>query len=972
LLHIPRRALLFAVYFALGAAVLFVALTRTRVGRDGLRFEIERQFARHFEGRLSIGVLEGNLVNDLFAGTVTLYDPDGRPVAVVDSVLIEPDWTDLFHRSVSLGTVTLQRPRLRLHVDSSGTWNLASALRRRRPPSPEATPWAFSGAAIQVVDGQVITTRDGPPPPPVHEGRVFDYTRADLRAIEADLTLEWGPGRLLVDVQRLSARSDTLGLALDALNGQLVRTGETWAVNDLDLQLGATTLSLNGTARSLSGWSAEALREAVFDLDLESPRLAWNELRRLLPALPLDDGIAATLRAHGPLYGLVVETLDLRRGRSRLAVEGTVLGWPDSLDVELDWRRTRLVPADVRAVWPGAPADVLRRLGTTRADVLTRGRLRGNAGERSVRAWIEGQVQTEAGTLAGRVHVERDDDARPAYDLDVQATRLDLGRLLNRPGLASTLAGRLRLAGTGDDPERLAADASLHLGPSRLAGRRLDSLYLDVRARQGQYTASGMARSAGSVVRASTALAWNPAYPTYASQVRLDAVDLGPLLQRDSLQTRLTAVLDVRGGGRSWSTLQGRAILTMDTSLVAHNGVARTVPAHTTTLDVQGQGTDGPRLRIGGDVLDAAVEGPLAPDLLAALGRLWLDGLGETLRRDLQKPYPRLTASAPDSGGSEPPSTLLWQVGAERERLDAARRLAQASPDAPLRITARVRLLRSDILSALFPAGPLLHTDLTAALTASADADSLRLSGRLTADSLDVGALVRLDSLDGTWTLSSRWRATGPPAVEATATVTAARLNTGRQTLHAPVLDVATGPGGGRLRVRTDEAPGGVVVRGDATLTLLPDRNRLTLSDLLIGAESYTWTAPQPGRIDLYDGAAVVHDVTLTAPSTLVDAAQRLTLTGAVSPLPEDTLFAEIDDLVLRQVSALAGLPRPVGGRLNGRVALTGGLRQPTLSGRLGVDALALDDRLLGGVEVTSRLLPEGGIALDARLRPLP
>ena len=51
--------------FALG--VLFLFLTRTEVGRGGLRREVERQFAARFKGRVEIGRLKGNLLNDLYA-----------------------------------------------------------------------------------------------------------------------------------------------------------------------------------------------------------------------------------------------------------------------------------------------------------------------------------------------------------------------------------------------------------------------------------------------------------------------------------------------------------------------------------------------------------------------------------------------------------------------------------------------------------------------------------------------------------------------------------------------------------------------------------------------------------------------------------------------------------------------------------------------------------------------------------------
>jgi hypothetical protein len=81
---------------ALIGIILFFAATRTQVGRNELRQEIQRQFDDRFAGTLTIGNLQGNLVNDLFASDIRVTDPTGQTVIEIDSLVARPRWVAVF------------------------------------------------------------------------------------------------------------------------------------------------------------------------------------------------------------------------------------------------------------------------------------------------------------------------------------------------------------------------------------------------------------------------------------------------------------------------------------------------------------------------------------------------------------------------------------------------------------------------------------------------------------------------------------------------------------------------------------------------------------------------------------------------------------------------------------------------------------------------------------------------------------
>ncbi|MEM9997495.1 MAG: hypothetical protein AAF809_07315, partial [Bacteroidota bacterium] len=105
LLAVPRALVRAAVAVVVLGTLLFVGLTRTQVGRDALRDQIEGYVERELQGSLAIGQLTGNLVFDLYASDVRLYGPDGGLVAAVDSLVVRPKWLPLLRRELQIDEV---------------------------------------------------------------------------------------------------------------------------------------------------------------------------------------------------------------------------------------------------------------------------------------------------------------------------------------------------------------------------------------------------------------------------------------------------------------------------------------------------------------------------------------------------------------------------------------------------------------------------------------------------------------------------------------------------------------------------------------------------------------------------------------------------------------------------------------------------------------------------------------------------
>ena len=254
-------------------AAIFVGLTRTEVGRDQIRRQVETAFTQRFEGRLSIGTLRGTLIDDVVATEVELRAPSGRLVATVDSIRATPHWANLLTAELSVQTLTLFRPRLSLERDTSGVWNLTKALRRPSRSPPTDQPLDLSFADIEVRNGRVTTARSGPAPPVVQQGWLFDYSRTQVEDISLRASAQRAGSNSVLDIQTASFELPDLNLESSLRRGRLRRTASGWSIAGLDLSVGTTRLRGTASVRT----DPPGPNQSAFTLDLDRSRIANDE-----------------------------------------------------------------------------------------------------------------------------------------------------------------------------------------------------------------------------------------------------------------------------------------------------------------------------------------------------------------------------------------------------------------------------------------------------------------------------------------------------------------------------------------------------------------------------------------------------------------------------------------------------------------------------------------------------------------------
>jgi hypothetical protein len=953
LLDLTHRVLKITVVVVGVGLLLFLSLTRTQVGRDQLRDTLEQRFADTFAGELSIGELRGNLVQTLFASDVRLYDPDGRVLVQVDSVIARPRWTDLFRRSLSVGHVTLIRPEVSLVYAADSTWNLAHTFRRDEPRPPKATPWTFTSADLVLQDGRLRTRRANALPPLARSGWLWDYGQAMVDSLHVQATVEWLPDFKLLDLLDGSARLTSERLPIQTLRGQLVIDSTGVQLSEGRLALGSTDLRVNGRYHPSEATSTGTAAPTVA-LALSESRLDFDQLRPLLPWLPLGDTLRAHLDVRGPLSDLLVNVDTLARGSSVLQGEASLQGLPDALTLDAALRDSRLGLADLRAVWPTLQPSPLDTAGVLDLEAALQGTFASvDAPRPAFETTTTFDVRGRPGRVAGTLAAQRDGEGLFQYDLDATLDTLDLAGAWATVPVSTRLQGRLTAQGRGIQMDSLTGRAALSLDPSTIAGRALDTLHATVEATPTRIAGRLTARPRRGAVYAEGTLQ-RTGQPRYRGRLRTERLDLGPLLRVDTLQTDLSATLDLSGtnGPRqaksSWTA--DASLQVRDSSVVRLGATTRPLRPHRMDVTVRPPGADAPRLRVDGDAFTLRVGGSGTGSLGAAAGAMWSQAGRRWVRQQLLS-----AESSPEEDADLGRAQVALQEALATSRMDR------------FEIQATLDLHDPTLVGAYMPFLPILPP-LRAAVDASATATALNGTARIDRAALHTRGM-RLEDLSA----SAAFEASLPPdasipTITGTLDATADTLR-GGVAFPAPVLRGDLTADSLSLLLRTDPEAEAGAVRLGAALTVREGANRLTFTDFTTRVRNYQWTLAEASPITISDQRLRVPALELVRMDDATT--QRIALSGTYSPLPGDTLSLQLTDVALGPIAELVDAPLALEGTANGAVALSRSPR-PTLAGTIRLDTLALNDRIVGTLVARSTFVPGSpDVQIDAAINPL-
>jgi translocation and assembly module TamB len=934
-----------AIAFAgIAGAVLvgIAALTMSEVGRDAVRGEVERQFARSFDGRLEIGEIRGNLFRTFYTSDLRLRDAQGRVVLAVDSATFRPSWRTLFDRTVTTGRIDLYRPRITITYAEDGP-NVEGFFRRTgdRSTGPE---WSFDVAEVRLHGGSLVTVNDGYRARLVDEGIVFDYTNTDIASIDGRIRVVAegdGPGRSIrLQIRELRGVAMAPSLGETRLSGTLALTADGVDLADVVLESGASRLSFGASYASSSSSSISlSMSDAAIDSDL---------VRSIVPSFPYADKASVSLRASGPIDDLYIEYVSIARGSSHLSASGNIRELPKRLRFEIESLSGEVTYEDLAAVDPSIDDDRLHSLGVVNVSGIASGVLDWDRGIPRSSASGRVDIASDAGRVDGPFQLSFTDDGTR---LETRLRLRDVIPDMFIPGVVGSrvsgqLLGDLAYSRDGDATGRVDA----RIRSSRLAGRSIDSLRVSAIVAGNAVSGSAMLLADGGRAAITGSVSRRGLQNAIDARMQMTSFDLAQWIGLQDVGTRLTGAFEVESAWTSPYDLTLRIDADFDSSSVDHSDRRVDVPPHRMHAVIEPSET-GLSARVWGDVLEMSFDSDANLAVLSRAADAWRPRIIDILDTERRKRR------------HEPGEVATYNLQEQH--------IAGVSATPPLSFSVTGEVHRSEWVATIAPSLVDLRGHLGFAIRVRSTGDSLLAAMSFQSDSLWVPrAEGRGISADASLTLTSN--DTWPYGARLSATLRADAISSAGERFRNSRLSAKLLDGTGSIAFRTTGSDDDERLLFRARTSIGAAYNHLQIDEFAIEARGAAWSLTSTQTMLQYADALVIPSLELASHSTRTAALQRVRLAGTLSASPADTLSATLEAVSLRDLTGMANIRAGIDGILDGRISITGLLTQPEVTGEISVPRFLLDGRPLGRLTLSSNYIPgRTDVGFDARISPI-
>lgn len=953
--HISRRFVHALLVLAVFGTVLFFAATRTQVGRDTLARELELRFEEQTGAKLTIKQLSGNIRQDLFATGVEANTFHGTRLFHIDSLVIRPRWSALLRREFSAYDISLFRPEVNLsYLADSLEGVMGQFTAGNRADTTEGAGWRFKNASIKIHDGSLKDVSL-----PSGRGRM-DVTSVGLHAI---LASNEGSGQL--DILDVTASVPSHDLEIRGASAQIVTRPEMWSLNQMQIQTAASEWHLRGSIAVGSG--QQPWYDRPFQLEIEPSDVNFDEMRSLLPELPLHDAGRLAAYVSGPFSELTVPWIRLGYGDSRMVLEGTAVGFPNTMAVELSLTDARLYPEDLRALIPSSKSVNSLQAAISDLQVYASGTVTPVADQDG--AFVSARLDTrstfdlasDAGLVSGTLSLAGSTRDTLKHVLSVRLEQVNAYPWTGRARWQTLADGYISVEGIYRNSSEFESLVKARLSNVHWGQRNADSLLVDMallpQRAEGDLTVFSGAGRLNNAFSLSQVSGEQYLLESYSEA---DELDIGPLLGFPDVTSSINGVLDGSTHLRWDRAFEARFNAVVDSSNLVVNGLESSVPPHSIALVVTPPSPGSPVLSLVSDVADVQIDSPISVPTLAALSRAWLAAFKTALDQESRK---RLRD--PLEEASDPEATLdTWLTA------DAARaRFPTGINTAQSRIQARLH--SGTMLSSLFPWLPDMAGSAELDVDLDWTADSLKAAVSGSSSSFDYGAAsFSSPSLRGQISAVRGQSVLG--SLESRITAGADTITVGGSSFKTTGVEVALSEGTGSVMVSSAGTQRLGAVHLEADWQRLEERNLVRWTAFKVDTADGSWLLEQPAEIGLYGDGVTLDDLKIEYLSNGVSTGQSISAGGVFSGSASDSLRVGFDDLDLLPLSNFMEWRQSLGGLVNADLVLAGGYRQPRITGGVTVDTLSLDHYILGNASIRSTFVASRpDLSIDVRLDPV-
>ena len=565
----------------------------------------------HFTGFSSLEVDEAKLITE------------GDTLAQITRVYADLNIPDLLKNRLTIHSVFLQSPRIKLLRNSAGVWNLERIVKPTPPTEKEpggdfiinAGDVVLDNAEIDFIDSLALAA-DGI----VDGGSGVNYSKMQFR----DLALRVSAKEF--NVNTLTGEAAINGMHFREINSDAVLEDLTLkakiehskiTLSKFKLKMPKTDLKLTASVSDFCLTEAiddAALKKAKIDLNIEKSLVCSDDIEKFV-AIGLQSGIIAELSSEcsGGINAIKINSFAFRSLESNLNVQGNLRGILDgNISYDATIKKSKItyrnlanfLPKDIATSIPNFGGVNLRSVSAVGTD-------------HNVVSTLD--VQSDYGNIIGDAGVIFAPDL--SYNADLALTNVDVGKITGSVAMDSRINGHIKASGYGSDLSKMNARVDVDFRGSRYTDYLinmlvmqakmengkiiLDKCHFELPARFGIASLETLMREDMQIDVSGYFNCQNMDNPDYDIKASLQNIDLADLMGNDGAPDNLSASLTLSGQGINPDSMQANAMINIE-DLVFNN---RSQFPFDIALDINTLSEKEKYVKIVSDIVNVDLEG---------------------------------------------------------------------------------------------------------------------------------------------------------------------------------------------------------------------------------------------------------------------------------------------------------------------------------------------------------------------------
>ncbi len=887
-------------------------------GKSWVASSIQESYNGRLKSSLQIGSIEGRLpirfnLNDV---AITLKGDSSRidTVARVAKIEVSLRFWDLLYGQLQVTSLSIVDPVIYIDMLPDSSVGIVRAFEPQMPrdiPSDVYVPVDLDLYAPQV-SIQNGTVRIGDGVAGLRKGNIV--VPSTIGSIEAKFFVELNEEQRFIDIVSLSARSEGSWIDEMSLKGQLFSDARFTEVRRLNIQTRNSSINadfvLDGPDINKKGWSDD-VDSALVSLSLAETRLHPDDFRPWLQDYPaLSQAVDVELEVNGTISDLTFDYIDFQHGETSLKATGELSNAFDRVAVAYSGgiSEAKVSVGDLAIFAPDADTSLTRVL----SEATIRGEVSGNLDSLETDVLIA----TPAGEIAvaGGVNWRQLKSYRAT--LSTQGLNLDAWKASRMPG--TFLNASVFVEGSGFDRSANVTLTST-VQQSIVRGVDVDTLRIIAGINNAELKARvNLVSEAGSLAANGNAILFAdlPEYHVVGSVQNLDLSSFrsDTLLPATSLNSDFS--LDLYGA--DIDDIYGRISLDGSESMVGD----QSYPALQVYADLSEPLGTRRTFRLTSSFLDAVITGNLIPKNIQRQFDYWVTEIGRQVKEEF------LQAD------------------------DAVEKRVVIAPSTAVSLEYEISIKQIQTLKRLITAMPEIHTNARIDGTVVADSDRMLLNMTVVDDSTHYDSISAKD-LDVRLTMAMQYGQDLGSSANLQMASSFGSLQIGRFDMdniqtRATLLNDS-------VFVSQTIANIGDGARSSYTIqaSIMDTTISVEFPTFFLGNNQYSWRASETPKLTLMPGGKIDF-----ADFRFENANQSVMLNGVLSEDPADMLVLELVDVDLNRISELVKVRFDFAGIVNGLLQTRSLRSQTNIEGHITVDAFAINERVVGDVQLDSEYNP--------------